>query len=76
LKLSEDQSLSESDRLASDADASSLPSSENATLNTQSEWPYSVLRAALVAKPQSLTALSSDADASSLPYDENAMLNT
>jgi hypothetical protein len=72
LKLSEDQSLP---RLASDADASNLLSGENATLNTQSEWPCSMLRAALVVKPQSLTVLSSDTDANRLPSGENAALN-
>src|SRR2546423_11298983 len=55
-----------------DADATSLPSGENATALTQSEWLLSVRRAAPVAESQSLTVLSCDADATSLPSGENA----
>ena len=59
-----------------DADATSLPSGENATALTQSEWPSSVRRAAPVAESQSLTVLSPDADATSLPSGENATAKT
>ena len=53
----------EPDRLVPDADATSLPSGENATPYTESEWPSSVRRAAPVAESQSLTVESPDADA-------------
>src|SRR5436305_2024423 len=54
-------------RLSSDADATSLPSGENATAPPQPDWPLSVLRAVSVAESPRLTVLSSDADATSLP---------
>jgi hypothetical protein len=50
--ITESQSLS---ILSSDADATSLPSGENATVRTVSEWPSSVRRTAPVAESQSLT---------------------
>src|SRR5438477_6929833 len=62
--------------LSQDDDATSLPSGENATPNTASEWPSSVRRAAPVAESQSLTVPSRDADATSLPSGENATPNT
>jgi hypothetical protein len=58
--------------LSPEADASSLPSGENATAETQSEWPLSVCRAAPDRPSHSLTVLSSEADDSSLPSGENA----
>src|SRR5256714_14053186 len=62
--------------LSFDADATSLPSGENATALTQSEWPSSVCSGAPVADSQSLTVLSYDADATSLPSGENATAMT
>ena len=56
----------------SDADASTLPSAENATDITESEWPSRVPRVSPVAGSQSRTVWSSDADASTLPSAENA----
>jgi hypothetical protein len=53
--------------LSSDADATSLPSGENATARTSAEWPSSVRRAAPVAESQSLTVSSQDADAKRHP---------
>lgn len=44
--------------LSLDADATSLPSGENATTWTQFEWPCSVWHAAPVAESQTLTVLS------------------
>ena len=55
-----------------DADATSLPSGENATALTENEWPSSVCSEAPVAESQSLTVRSKDADATSLPSGSNA----
>lgn len=49
-----------------DADATSLPSGENAIPRTLLEWPMSVRSSTPVAESQSLAALSPDADAPSL----------
>src|SRR2546429_9409435 len=62
--------------LSYDADATSLPSGENATAQTALEWPSSVCSGAPVADSQILTVLSSDADATSLPSGENATAMT
>jgi hypothetical protein len=59
-----------------DADASCLPSGEKATAQTESEWPSSVCRVALVAVSHSLTVLSHDADANWLPSGEKATAQT
>ena len=61
---------------SSDADATSLPSGENATPQTEPLWPSSVPRDAPVVESQSLTVLSCDADATSLPSGENATPQT
>src|SRR2546423_916701 len=58
--------------LSPDADATSLPSGENATELTESEWPSSVCSAAPVTASQSLIVSSNDADATTLPSGENA----
>src|SRR5436305_14717694 len=62
--------------LSQDADATSLPSGENATPHTESEWPSSVRRAAPVAESQNRTVWSRDADPTSLPSGENATPDT
>ena len=66
--MAESQSLT----VLSPADATSLPSGENATARTTLEWPSSVCSGAPMAESQSLTVLSPDADATSLPSGENA----
>jgi len=57
---------------SSDADASSLPSGENATALTAKRCPLSSWTCSPVAEAQSLTVLSSDADASSPLSEEKA----
>lgn len=61
---------------SSDADATSLPSGENATAMTGPKWPSSVLCTAPVAESQSMTVQSKDADATSLLSGENATAMT
>jgi hypothetical protein len=55
-----------------DADASRVPSAENATDLTEPVCPSSVCSGAPVAASQSRTVRSSDADASRVPSAENA----
>src|SRR5947209_4705520 len=57
-------------------DATSLPSGENATDQTEPELPSSVCRAPPVPASQSLTVWSSESDATSLPSGENAAEQT
>ena len=57
--------------LSSDADATSLPSSENTTVATKFECPSKVCSVIPVGESQSLTELSLDVDATSFPSGEN-----
>lgn len=55
-----------------DADASALPSSENATSRTGSEWPMRVAVQIPVVRFHTGTVLSTDANARTLLSEENA----
>ncbi|KAK2754608.1 hypothetical protein CKAH01_17405 [Colletotrichum kahawae] len=59
-----------------DADATTWPSGEKATAQTEDVWPSSVCRGAPVAASQSRTVLSCDADATTWPSGEKATAQT
>jgi hypothetical protein len=71
--VAESQSLT---ALSADAYATSLPSGEIATAQTQFEWPSSVRRAAPVAESQSLIVLSMDADATNVDCQHSPAVGT
>ncbi len=65
-----DNNFSSQSRTVLSAEATSLPSGENATPFTRPVWPVNVLRAAPEAASQSRTVLSREAEATSLPSGE------